>query len=628
MIIGTAGHVDHGKTELSRALTGIDTDRFREEKERGISIDIGFAPIRFPGGGTAGLIDVPGHEKFIHNMLAGVGGIDLVLMVIDATEGVMPQTREHLDILSLLQIKKGIAVITKKDLVDGEWLDLLTEEVGEYLKGTFLAEAQIHLVSALTGEGIPELKTAIEEMSDTFPLRDKDAPLRIPLDRSFIISGFGTVVTGTLLSGTVKTGQVVEILPPGEEYRVRGIQVYGESVEEAFAGQRVAVNLAGLEKREVQRGSVAATPGFFHLTRYLDVRIKLLPSAAKPLSNLAPVHFYLGTSRLVAKILLLGREELAPGEEGLAQCRLDRPIVASRGDLFIIRSYSPMVTIGGGAVLDEDPPRHKRFKKEVLEKLQELSIEDLLPFIMQKIKGAGGAALQDLAHLTRLGADPLRLELDRALQEGKIVLLGDLYITSGILDAWFGAVLEGINQYHTENPLSPGPSKAHAGGSLPRQAAGRAYDALLTLLKDKELIRINGERVALHSFTPSPSKVQEAHIERIREIFHKDEVSPVTLREITELLQLPADEAENLLDYLAYLGETVKTGESIYFDAAAYQRCLESLKEYFHTQKTITLAKYRDLIKSSRKSAQTLLEHFDSCKYTRRVGDARVPWKL
>lgn len=628
MIIGTAGHVDHGKTELTKALTGIDTDRFREEKDRGISIDIGFAPLHFPGGRVAGLIDVPGHEKFIHNMLAGVGGIDLVLMVIDATEGVMPQTREHLDILELLQVKKGIIVITKKDLVDAEWLEMVVEEVVDSLQGTFLAGAPLHVVSSFTGEGIQELKTAIEQMLDTVTARDKDAPLRIPLDRSFTLSGFGTVVTGTLLSGTISTGQTVEILPPGKEYRVRGIEVYGEKVEEASAGQRVAINLAGLEKKEVQRGSVVATPGYFHLTRFLDARLKLLKSAPRPLVNLTPVHFYLGTTRLVARLLLLGCEELEPGEEGLVQCRLDKPLVANRGDLFIIRSYSPMVTIGGGVVLDERPPRHKRFKKEVLETLQELNKEDPLPFILQKMKTAGGATLSELSRLTKLGMEPLGELLEKALEGKKIALLGDLYITADTREKWVNSVLEGIERYHKEKTLSSGISKARLAGLLPREITNRAYDSFLNYLKEKEMIQIHGELVARHGFVPKPTSIQEKKLDCIKAIFQQAGLNHVNLREMRESLGLSVEEGENLRDYLVFKGNIIKVAEDFYLDRATYQRCLEALKDYFRSHQTITLGQYRDLIKGSRKSAQVLLEHFDGCKYTRRVGDERVPWKL
>jgi selenocysteine-specific elongation factor len=319
MIIGTAGHVDHGKTELIKALTGIDTDRLKEEKKRGISIDLGFAPILLPGGRLAGIVDVPGHERFIHNMLAGVGGIDLVLMVVDATEGVMPQTREHLDILELLQIKKGVLVVTKIDLVDEEWLELIKEEVKEAFEGTFLAGSPVHFVSAITKQGINELKVTLGRLAETVPARDKDAPLRLPVDRVFSLAGFGTVITGTILNGTVKTGETVEVTPPGRNFRVRGIQVHGKGVAEASVGQRTALNLAGLEKEGVLRGSVVATPGYFHPTRRLDAKLRLLSTAPRPIVNMTPVHFYLGTARAVASLLLVGCGELLPGKECFVQ---------------------------------------------------------------------------------------------------------------------------------------------------------------------------------------------------------------------------------------------------------------------------------------------------------------------
>ncbi len=628
MIIGTAGHVDHGKTELTKVLTGIDTDRFHQEKERGISIDIGFAPLHFSGGRTAGLIDVPGHEKFIHNMLAGVGGIDLVLMVIDATEGVMPQTREHLDILGLLGIKKGVVAITKKDLVDSEWLEMVAEEVSEYLQGTFLAGAPIHTVSSLTGEGIPALKSSLEEMYDTFIDRDTEAPLRIPLDRSFTISGFGTVVTGTLLSGKIGLGQTVEILPPGRECRVRGIQVFGNSVEQAFAGQRVAVNLAGLEKKDVQRGSVLAAPGYFHLSRFLDARLKLLPSASKPLVNMTPVHFYLGTTRLVARLLLLGCDMLEPGKEGLVQCRLDKPLVAGRGDLFIIRSYSPMITIGGGTVLDERPLRHKRFKKEVLETLQKLNKEDLLSFILQKMSSAGGTTLAELAKLAKLGAEPLRLLLQKAQEQEEIVLMGDLYITAETLEKWIEGIRKSIDLYHREKPLSPGISKAHLGGFMPRQITNRAYDAFLTYLVKRELIKIHGELVSRFDFSPKPIGLQEQKTDLMKTLFQEGGLSPAGPRELGERLKASPDEVESLLDYLVYQGAIIKVSEDYYLAGKIYQQCLEILKDYFLSHQTITLGQYRDLIKGSRKIAQSLLEHYDGQKYTKRVGDERIIWKM
>ncbi|MEW5786082.1 MAG: selenocysteine-specific translation elongation factor, partial [Bacillota bacterium] len=319
LIIGTAGHVDHGKTVLVRALTGVDTDRLREEKERGISIDLGFAPFRLPGGRLAGVVDVPGHERFIHNMLAGAAGMDLVLLVVDANEGVMPQTREHLNILQLLGIQKGIIVITKIDLVEEEWRELVQEEIKEELQGTFLEGAPVTAVSALKGEGLEELKELIDDLTREVASRDTTAPLRLPVDRAFSVPGFGTVITGTLFQGTVRAGDTVAVLPPGVEARVRNIQVHDHDVKEARAGQRVALNLSGLEKERVQRGSVVTHPGSYRQTALLDTAVSLLPAAPRPLKNMDPVHFFLGTARTTARMLLLDRDELKPGEKSLAQ---------------------------------------------------------------------------------------------------------------------------------------------------------------------------------------------------------------------------------------------------------------------------------------------------------------------
>ncbi|NLL20661.1 MAG: selenocysteine-specific translation elongation factor [Firmicutes bacterium] len=628
MIIGTAGHVDHGKTELIRALTGVDTDRLKEEKERGISIDLGFAPFRLPGGRLAGVVDVPGHEKFIHNMLAGIGGIDLVIMVIDATEGVMPQTKEHLDILELLQIKKGLIVITKIDLVDREWLEMVAEDVRESLEGTFLSASPVHFVSSLTGEGIDQLREDLGRIAETVSDRDKDAPLRIPLDRVFSVAGFGTVVTGTILSGTVKEGQMVEIVPPGKEFRIRGVQLHGENTGLAYAGQRVALNLVGLEKKEVLRGCVVATPGYFGTTRTLDVKLKLLGSASRPLENTSPVHFYLGTARVVARLYLLGRDELVPGEEGYAQCRLDKPLVAQRGDRFIIRSYSPMVTIGGGIVLDERPQRHKRFKAAVLEKLQDLEKEDPLPFVLQKLRAARGGTLQELHQLTKMGTDRLKEILDRAVEEKKVARAGDLYVAAETREEWATSVINKLERFHQEKPLLPGMQKAHLRGVLPQKVTGRIYDAFLKYLLDKDLIDIREELICRRGFSPEPAPVQEKKLEKILELFKKGGLNPPPLKELWAETGIKKEEGESFLDFLVYKNLLVKINEDVYLHGEIYNRCLEVLKDYLQKNSRITLAQYRDLIGSSRKYAQALLEHFDGCNYTRRIGDERVPWKL
>jgi len=628
MIIGTAGHVDHGKTELIKALTGIDTDRLKEEKERGISIDLGFAPFTLPGGRLAGVVDVPGHEKFIHNMLAGVGGIDLVLMVIDATEGVMPQTKEHLDILELLRVNKGMVVITKIDLVDEEWLEMVLDDIRNRLQGTFLADAPIHLVSAITKKGIQELKEELAIMAETITEKDKDAPLRIPLDRVFTIAGFGTVATGTILRGKARVGEMIEVIPPGKTFRVRGIQAHGKMVDEAFAGQRAALNLAGLEKREVIRGSVAAAPGYFQTTRHLDGKLKLLSSASKPLPNLSPVHFYLGTARVVAELYLLDSSQLEPGQEGFVQFRLDKPLVAQRGDRFIIRSYSPMVTIGGGIVLDERPPRLKRFKAGNIERLEDLEKEDPLPFVLQKLKAAHGAGLQELEQLSKMGKEQLSILLERALEEKKAASLGDYWVTVDTREMWETAFLKELEKFHRQKPLLPGMQKAQAGGVLPKKITGRIYDFFLDYLKQKGLINIKGELVSRHDFIPSPDAVQEKKVERILEIFKKEGMNPPILKELWTDLKMKKDEGEDILDFLVFKGHLIKINEDVYLHNLPYSNCVDFLKGHFAKNTSITLAQYRDLIQSSRKYAQALLEHFDSCKYTRRIGDERVSWKL
>ncbi len=627
MIIGTAGHVDHGKTELIKALTGVDADRFVEEKERGVSIDIGFAPYSMADGRIAGVIDVPGHERFIHNMLAGIGGIDLVFLVIDAQEGIMPQTREHLDILELLQIKKGLVVITKRDLVDGEWLELVVEEVRDFLGNTFLKDASIFCVSSVTGEGLKELRMAIDTLLNTVQERDEKAPLYMPLDRVFSISGFGTVVTGTLLTGTVRVGQVVEILPPGRELRVRGIQVHGGMVEAASAGQRVAVNVPGLERGEIARGSVMAAPGYYYLTRFCDARLRLLPGV-RPLPNLAPVHFYLGTARVVARLLLLEGDEMAPGAEGFVQCRLDKPLVARRGDRFIVRSYSPMVTIGGGIILDDQPARHRRFRPDVLARLEELEQEDPRPFVLQKLKTASGATLNELSHLTHLGENQLQVMLEGAVQDGEASKLGELYVVAETRATWEQQIREKLEIFHGDKPLLPGMTKSLLGSLLPRKAAGRPYDALLEQLKNQGLITINGEIVSQEGFSPRPGAGQAEKIKELLLILGKGDLNPPTPRELWQLLGVKKEEGEMFLEYLSRRGDVVKVGEDYFLHKFVVERCLQLLRQHFNQNRTVTLAQYRDLIEGSRKNAQAILEYFDGCKYTRRLGDERVPLKL
>ncbi len=632
LIIGTAGHVDHGKTVLIKALTGVDTDRLQEEKERGISIDLGFAPFRLPGGRLAGVVDVPGHERFIHNMLAGAAGMDLVMLVVDASEGVMPQTREHLAILELLGLQNGIVVITKIDLVEEEWQELVQEEIREELKGTFLEQAPIRAVSALQNRGIDELKVLIEEMTTDLEPRNAAGPLRLPVDRSFIIAGFGTVVTGTLIQGSVKTGDTVAVVPPGVEARVRNIQVHDNDVREARAGTRVALNLSGLEKDQVLRGSVVSTPGYYRQTDLIDASVTLLVSAARKIKNLDPVHFFLGTSRSVAKLLLLDRDELKPGESAPVQCRLDRPLVAERGDPFVIRSYSPMATIGGGRILDPYPNRHRRYRQEVVERLDELkqapSAGGDSAFIRSKLLEMISAGTEALAKETRL--DPARVNdvISELIEAGIVNKLGDSYIVATVLHKCEADLLAALEDHHRQKPLSPGIPRARLKGYLPPEFSQRDYDSLLENLQSAKKILASNNLVALFNFEAQPSPAEQKQLDSLLKIYRDSFLQPPSVKDALEKTKVSLTRKDEYYNFLHNAGLLVKVSEELYFSSEAYQEALGMLRRHFASHEKMTLAEFRDITGSSRKFVQALLEHFDQAKYTRRIEDHRVSFKL
>lgn len=632
LIIGTAGHVDHGKTVLIKALTGIDTDRLQEEKERGISIDLGFAPFRLPGGRLAGVVDVPGHERFIHNMLAGAAGMDLVMLVVDATEGIMPQTREHLDILELLGTQKGIVVITKIDLVEEEWRELVREEIREELKGSFLEEAPIHSVSAIEGRGIEELKELIDLLTADLETRSSSGPLRLPVDRSFVIAGFGTVVTGTLIQGFVKVGDTVSVVPPGLEARVRNIQVHDADVKEAKAGSRVALNLSGLEKGQVLRGSVICTPGYYRQTNLIDVSVELLKRSPRRLKNLDPVHFFLGTARTVARLLLLDSEDLRPGQNTLAQCRLDRPLVAERGDSFVIRSYSPMTTIGGGKVLDPYPSKHRRFRPQVIERLNELRQAPTAggdaAFIRRKLEELVATDSSRLARETRLAPEIVNSILEELSSEGIVQKIGGIFIAAEILKEYEDKLLTELEKFHQKLPLSPGISRARLKGILPSAFSQRDYDALLGNLQEKELVLSKGDLVSLYHFKTVPSAEDRKLLDSLIELYESEGFQPPSVKEAMEQAGANYARKDELINYLLAERVLIKINEELYFHNDIYNEARNLLLKHFSENKTLTLAQFRDITGSSRKYAQALLEHFDQARLTRRVEDHRVALKL
>jgi len=625
IIIGTAGHVDHGKTALIKALTGIETDRLDEEKKRGISIKLGFAPLKLPDGQVAGIIDVPGHEKFIPQMLAGVASIDLVLMVVDANEGIMPQSREHLQIMQLLEVKRGILVLNKCDLVEPDWLDIVEEEIREQVEGSFLQGAPCCRVSALTGEGIPELLQSITEQMEKLNARDSSGPVRLPVDRCFSISGFGTVVTGTLLSGTVSIGDNLELLPAMIPARVRDVQVHGESVNSAYAGQRVALNLSGISKDQVPSGSVVGTSGLFRATRRIDVRLKLLKNAPKPIKFRDPVHFYLGTARAVGEVALLDRDEMQQGDNVLAQIHLDRPLMAHRQDLFIVRSYSPMTTIGGGHVIDSEPVKHRRFRKDVLQRLEELESGEQ-GFFLQKLDDLSCARLRDMERHTGSSREQIRAGLDTLVEEGWAVQLADQWAVMEKVRSWKQQLPQLVASYHVDRPLLHGIPRATLKGKLPEALATKGFEVLLQEVIDAGQLVVRGDLVATPGWKPVPDALQQRLLERLENSYKCGGMQVKNRNETLENLDLEGHDPDPLFLWLAAEKCLIRLNSESYIHQDYYQIALDKLIAHFSNNEKLTLAEFRDMIGSNRKLTQALLEHFDGCKYTRRAGDERVAW--
>ncbi len=626
-IIGTAGHVDHGKTVLINTLTGVDTDRLKEEKNRGISIELGFAPFMLDNGSMVGVIDVPGHERFIHNMLAGIGGIDLVLLVIDINEGVMPQTKEHLQILRLLQIPRGILVLTKCDLAEDEWIDIVEEEVRDVMAGTFMAGAPCCRVSAYTGDGIEHLRQTIQEILSELPPRDEDGPTRLPIDRHFTISGFGTVVTGTLLSGRIKVGDNVEVLPIQEIVRIREIQVHGQKAEVARAGQRVALNLAGLERADLERGAVVTTPGFFTQTERFDARLIMLEEAIRPLKFRDPVHLHMGTAKVTGKVVLLDRDLLEPGERALVQIVLDAPLVAHRQDRFIIRSYSPMTTIGGGQIIDPAPIKHRRFRKEVMQALEGLESGEA-SFLLQKLSELGCAKTKELEQASGLSRERALEHLNALAKAGQTGQLAEQWATTETIRAWERVLQESVDAFHVENPLQPGIPHATLKACLPDKIAPKTFEHLLRKLENAGEFRQKGEWVARPGFAPQPTDTQQQALDKLANVYQKAGIQAKGRVDMLKEAGIRDTEADSLLSYLFANRTLIRLNDDTFLHQEAYRASVKALQDHFADKKTLTLAEFRDQIGSARKQTQAILEYFDSLKYTMRKGDERVAWQL
>lgn len=620
IIVGTAGHVDHGKTVLVKALTGINTDRLKEEQKRGISIELGFAPLVLKSGKKLGLVDVPGHERFIRQMLAGAMGMDLVMLIIAADEGVMPQTKEHLAILDLLGVKKGVVVLTKIDLVDEDWLDLVEEEVKEELRGTFLEEAPIIRVSAYSGEGIEELKEILEELAASTPPKDINSLVRLPLDRIFSLSGFGTIVAGTLSGGILKVEDEVEILPLKRRLRVRSIEVHGQKVKEAYAGQRVAVNLPGIEVAELKRGDVLVLPDTFKPTRRLAAKIRLLEGAE--VKENQRVRFYLGTAEVFGRLLPFEKKEIKGGEEFYGRLLLEEPVVAAFGDRFILRRYSPLVTLGGGIITD---PFAKRRHYSL-----SLSLADLL---FQKIEEHRFLTLKELALLSGSSQAQVKAELEKLKEDAQIKVLEaegeEFYVSPSFLRALTSKVEQILSDYHRLYPLRPGLSKEELRFRLLQKdkEQQRFYQALLKLWEKEGLIRSGGKDVALASFRPQPSLRQQEALAQLENVFRTNLFNPPSYDEFSASLGLKEEESEELLNYLLQQGVLVKVSPDLIFHQEAISKAKEVVSELIGQKGAVELGEVRDKLNTSRKYVLPLLEYLDHIKFTRRTGEKRVLFK-
>lgn len=616
LVVGTAGHIDHGKTALIRALTGRETDRLPEEQRRGISIDLGFAHMELAEGKTVSFVDVPGHERFIKNMVAGVTGMDAVLLLVAADEGIMPQTREHLDIVSLLGVRTGIVVLSKVDLVWPEWLEEMRLEVREGLKGSFLEDAPMVETSATTGQGLDQLRDLLALLEPSPARRRAAGPARLPVDRVFSVPGFGTVVTGTLVSGTISVGDMLEVLPGGHQVRVRGLQVHGQTAQSVSSGRRTAVNLSGLSGPGIERGVSLCSPGEFLSVRGFGASLRLLSHLRRPLDNNARVRIHTGTVEVLGRVLLLETEELRPGDQAYVHLRTEDPVVVAPGDRYIIRTYSPMHTIGGGPVLDI----YRRYRRGDKAGVRELELREkgkTAEVVEAVLKRAGPRPLSVADVIRRLGRG--REETERLLEEmssrGEAFLLEDLVLGSEGLDQLRSRVLTALADHHRRFPLRPGMPKAELRQRVLPGSQGRAFQPLLCHLEKMGHLRERGDLVWEAEFSPRLSPEQEKKARQILDTLNHRPFDPPPAQQ---------DWSEELLKHLELRGDLVVMSRDLVFSSQALQRAREQMVAHLEGSKEgMTVAEFRDLLGTSRRYALALLNYFDQKGITRRDGDHR-----
>ncbi len=629
IILGTAGHIDHGKTTLIKTLTGVDLDSLKEEKARGITIQLGFTSLSLPSGQRLGIVDVPGHEKFVRNMVSGVGGIDIVLFTIAADEGIMPQTREHLDICQILKIKRGVIALTKTDLVDEEWLQMVKDEIKEFTKGSFLENASVIPLSSVTGQGIPSLLTTLDTLSREVEERTSEGIFRLPIDRVFTMKGFGTVVTGTLISGTISIGDNVEILPEKIEARIRGIQVHNQQVEKANAGSRTAINLQGVDRDFLGRGSILVPIKTLNPTLRIDIKIEHLSSSSKSIKNRSRIRFHSGTSEVLAQLILLDKEELPPGSSSLVQLKLEEPVVVLPRDRFVIRSYSPIFTIGGGEVLDAHPHKHKRLASETLSQLNALQEGSDKNNISLFVSDSGLAGLDLPQLISRMGKEPsqLSLLLNELIKDKKLVLIdkdSKKVIATQKYEELKSMLLEQIRNYHKKFPLKKGMIKEELKSKLPPLVDPRLFNRLLTDLLNSSSIKIEKDKLWLHQHKPTLKDAQNKLKDRIAKIYLEGNLTPPSFKELIEQLSSNEKETKSIIDLLAADGTVVKVKENLWFHRETLETLEETLIQFIKKHGEITTPQFKDLTQASRKYTIPLMEYYDQLKITMRVGDKRV----
>jgi len=628
IILGTAGHIDHGKTSLVKALTGVETDRLKEEKERGITIELGFASLDLPNGQHVGIVDMPGHEKFVKNMVAGASGIDVVIMVIAADEGVMPQTREHMEICNLMGVKHGMVALTKTDMVDDDLLELAMEDIDDFLQDTFLEDKPVIPISSITRDGIDAFLKSLEAICHTLPERQFSSIFRLPVDRVFSMKGFGTVITGTLTSGSVDVGSEVMVYPRQIVSKVRGIQVHGKAVGSATAGTRTAVNFQGLDKTSIMRGDILSKPGVLIESYMVDAHFLYLNSNAKPAKKRTRIRFHSGTGEILGYMILLDREELMPGDDAPVQLRLESPVCCIKDDRYVIRSYSPVKTIGGGTILNPAAQKHKLLDRKVtagLKRLLDNDNEQIISFFLS-LKGYKGISFSDLRVMSNIPDKKLKSSLQTLLSKQEIVQTDkerQVFVSGSFFDDFKQKILDRLAVFHKNNPLKEGMPTQELKSKFQYIDDSRFFNILFTKLSkeehivlDKNIIKLTSHKVAL--------KVDQHEIkEKIKKIYQQSGLTPPFFRTICQDLDMDRQTSKDVLHMLIDENAIIKTKDDLYFDAGEIKNLEEKLVNLLMANESITTPEFKGIANVSRKFLIPLIEYFDSIKVTIRVGDTR-----